>query len=77
MSPSVQKDMEAFHGFFLDLIQKENFEVSIPMGDHSARYLSLYQESLRPFTSFMIPPYDVFMNAAQEQAIKIIRTKMN
>jgi D-aspartate ligase len=62
ISPSVQKDMEGFHRFFLDLIQKDRYEVSIPMGDHSARYLSLYQKELRPFTSFIIPPYEVFMN---------------
>jgi D-aspartate ligase len=62
ISPSTQKDISVFHQFFLELIQNEQFDVSIPMGDYSARYLSLYKKELEPFTSFIIPPYDVFMN---------------
>lgn len=62
ISPSTQNDREAFHRFFLDLVQKEKYDVAIPMGDYSAQYLSLHREELRAFTSFVIPPYDVFMN---------------
>lgn len=76
ISPSTQKDIEAFHQFFLELIKNEHFDVSIPMGDYSARYLSLYQEELKPFTSFIIPPYDVFMNGYDKN--ELMRTcRMN
>ncbi len=62
ISPSIRTNISAFHQFFLNLIRNEHFDVSIPLGDYSARYLSLYMKELKPFTSFIIPSYEVFMN---------------
>jgi predicted ATP-grasp superfamily ATP-dependent carboligase len=62
ISPSVQKDFTKFHGFFTQLIKTERIDVTIPLTDFSARYLSYYSDMLKSFTNFTIPPYDVFMN---------------
>jgi D-aspartate ligase len=61
--PSIQNETEAFHLFFMDFLQKEEIDVVIPMNDYSAQYLSKNKGTLEKLTNFIIPTYDIFINA--------------
>lgn len=61
--PPILKDEQAFHLFFIDFLRNEKIDVVIPMIDNSARYLSKNKEILEKYTNFIIPPYDIFLNA--------------
>jgi predicted ATP-grasp superfamily ATP-dependent carboligase len=61
ISPSTQNEITNFHKFFVDYIKNEPIDITIPLNDFSARYLSLNSDVLKPFTSFLIPSYDIFM----------------
>jgi D-aspartate ligase len=61
ISPSAQKNPIAFHEFFSNLIKNDKIDVTIPLDDASARYLSLYSEELKPYTSFIAPSFEIFM----------------
>ena len=61
--PSIQNEIEAFHQFFVDFLQNEKIDVVIPMIDYSAEYLSKNKGVLEKLTNFIIPDYDIFINA--------------
>lgn len=63
IAPSIQNDVEAFHQFFLEFLKNEDIDVVIPMIDYSARYLSKNKQLLERYTNFIIPSYDIFINA--------------
>lgn len=63
IAPSIQNDIEGFHWFFMKFIENEKIDVIIPMNDYSAHYISLNKEILSKRTNFIIPSYDIFLEA--------------
>jgi len=63
ITPSIQNNIDSFHVFFLEFLKNEKIDVIIPMNDYSARYLSKNKELLERYTNFIIPSYDIFINA--------------
>lgn len=73
--PSIQSETEAFHLFFVEFLQNEKIDVVIPMNDYSARYLSKNKSTLEQLTNFIIPSYDIFINAYDKNRLmKICET---
>lgn len=73
--PSIQSETEAFHLFFMEFLQNEKIDVVIPMNDYSARYLSRNKDTLEELTNFIIPSYDIFINAYNKNRLmKICET---
>ena len=63
IAPSIQAKADAFHLFFLEFLQDNKIDVVIPMSDHSALYLSKNKDILESYTNYIIPSYDIFMDA--------------
>lgn len=63
IAPSIQNDIEGFHHFFMTFLEKERIDVIIPMNDYSADYISLNKDILSQRTNFIMPSYNIFLNA--------------
>lgn len=74
VAPSIQNDITGFHKFFMKLLENEKIDVIIPMNDHSAHYISFNKEILSRRTNFIMPSYDIFLNAYDKN--RLMRTCM-
>jgi predicted ATP-grasp superfamily ATP-dependent carboligase len=61
IAPSTHEDIEKYHQFFINFLQKETVDVIIPMNDYSAFYLSKYSAELRQYANFIIPDLETFL----------------
>src|SRR5690606_25246419 len=60
-TPSISKNENAFHTFFLKYIKENQVDAVIPMFDNAAEYLSKYKNKLSKHIKFIIPDYEIFM----------------
>lgn len=63
IAPSIQNDVKEFHNFFMNFLQNQAVDVVIPMNDYSAQYLSMNKDALSKQINFIMPSYDIFLNA--------------
>ena len=54
-------DKEKYHTFMISFLAEHHFDVIVPMTDESALYVSMYKESLKDYSSVLMPDIEVFM----------------
>ena len=68
LAPSICNPEEYYH-FLKKFLSENQIDVIIPLGDHTAQFLSIQQEELRQFSQFIIPDIEIFNSGYNKNSL--------